>query len=147
MVFRRKTPEEKAARREHSEQFKKESREMWETARKVRKRANQERDEKRLAALRALLQPDETLEATLRTAEVLMKKDVLFTTKRVIIASTADTVESIPYRSISRFHTSTSFLGKSVTLEVAGRRGSLELGFDDVADRDRAVAILNQYAI
>jgi hypothetical protein len=57
------------------------------------------------AWLDAWLQPNETVEATMRTSELLFKSDVIFTSSRILVAGVSDdpSVESVPYGSITSF--------------------------------------------
>jgi hypothetical protein len=58
----------------------------------------------------------------------------------------AESEESIPYRAITGFRTS-SFITKDINLEVSGRRDSVDLLFKEQAERDRALEILNTHAL
>jgi hypothetical protein len=76
-----------------------------------------------------------------------MKKDLIFTSKRLIVAPVhGEDTESIPYRAITGFRTS-NFITKDINLEVSGRRESVDLLFKEQAERDRALEILNTYAL
>lgn len=105
-------------------------------------------EQRRREALTALLQPDEPTLALFKTAEALMKKYVLFTPKRLLVASvhSPSDAESIPYRSITGFAAS-NFITKDIKLSVVGRKDSLELSFDDIVERDEAIALLNSHAL
>jgi hypothetical protein len=145
--LKRKTLEEKAAANAEKEARKAELRAKWDAARAERKRAKFEERAKRLERMKGTLQPDETLEAEFRTAEPLIKKDLLFTSKRLLIAPVhGDDIESIPYRVITSFNTR-NLITRDLVLHVQGRRNALELLFDNGADRDRALDVLNRHAV
>ncbi|HXH87342.1 MAG TPA: hypothetical protein VNI55_01880 [Gaiellaceae bacterium] len=152
MAFGRRTAEEKAALRAEKDKRKAESRERLRSVIDERRGAENERrgaeNEKRTQVLTGMLQPDESVLALLTTAEAVMKKLVLFTPKRVLVAPVHDpaSAESIPYRSITGFAAS-NFITKDIKLNVSGRRGQLELSFSSADDRDKALAILSANAV
>ena len=76
-------------------------------------------------------------------------RDLIFTSKRLIIAMGKD-FESIPYRAITRFNTSNVATGlgiSSIHVDVMSRKGSLELRFENEADRAHALELLNRYTL
>ncbi len=110
-----------------------------------RQQKKQDEEAQRLQKIKDQLQPDETVEAEFRTAEVMMWKDLVFTSKRLIVVR-GENMESIPYRAMTGF-TTENFMPKGINLWVAGRKHKLELTFTDAADRDRALEILNKHAL
>jgi len=146
-LLKRKTPEERAAAKAEKEARSAESRAKWDAARQERQREKQDHRAARLDKIKATLQPDETVEADFRTAENIMKKDVVFTSKRLLIAPVQGTdFESIPYRAITGFRT-TNFITRDINIAVSGRSGTVDLLFKDESERDRALEILNRYAL
>lgn len=141
MSFTRRTADEKAALRAEKAQRKAEIRERLQSQVKETRETEEQR---RREALTAVLQADEPVVALFKTAEALMKKYVLFTPKRLLVASvhSPSDAESIPYRSITSFAAS-NFITKDIKLTVAGRKDTLELSFDDASERDEAMAVLN----
>jgi Ribosomal protein L7/L12 C-terminal domain len=93
------------------------------------------------------LQPNETVEATMRTAALISKKDVVFTSSRILVADVADDprVETTSYDSIASFRGDWNWLTQQVTLNVAGTRREIILRFASREDHDRALAILNRH--
>jgi hypothetical protein len=143
---RGKSPEEKAAAKSEKDALKATLRTQWEESKERQRGEKIERVDKRMEKLKATLAPDETIEAELRTAETLMKKDLIFTSKRLIIGlASSENWESIPYRAITGIGTS-NFLTKDIDLTVVGRHGTLKLIFGEEADRDRALEVLNTFA-
>lgn len=147
-LLKRKTEEEKASARADKEARKAEILAKWDAARAERQAVKTTQREARIDKIRALLAADEMIEADFTTAELMMKKDAVFTTKRLLIAPAVPggAIESIPYRSITAFR-SENFITKNVLIEAQGQRDSLELAFDQEADRDRAIEVLNNYAL
>jgi hypothetical protein len=144
--FGRRPLEERQALRAEKARRKEETRERL-RARMVEHRRAEE--EKQTRALLSLLGPDEEVLGLFETAEALMKKYVLFTPKRLLVASVSDpasTGESIPYRSISSFATS-NFITKDVRLTVTGRRDNVELSFDNADLREQVLALLNAHVL
>jgi hypothetical protein len=138
--LKRKTPEEKAAAKAEKQARAAEISAKWDEM-KAQERA------KRLERMKGELQPDETFEAEFRTAEAMMKKNLLFTSKRLLISPThGDDIESIPHRAITSFSTK-NFITRDLVLRAQGRRDALELLFDNEAERDRARDILNRHAV
>jgi hypothetical protein len=142
---RRKSPEEKAAAKAEKDARKASLRAQWEEGKEQQRAERTERREERMEKVRATLAPNETVEAELRTAETVMKKDLIFTSRRLIIGlASGENWESVPYRAITGIGTS-NFLTKDIDLTVVGRRGELKLVFDEDADRDRALEVLNTF--
>jgi hypothetical protein len=74
-----------------------------------------------------------------------MKKDLVFTSKRLIIAPVhSEDWESIPYRAVTGTR-SGNFITKDIHLSVVGRRDQLKLMFEKESDRDRALEVLNTF--
>jgi hypothetical protein len=144
-LLRRKSPEEKAAAKAERDARVAALRAEWEERQEQRREETTERIEKRMEKVKATLAPDETVEAELRTTGTLMKKDLIFTSKRLLIGLVSgEDWESIPYRAISGTR-SGHFITKDIHLTVVGRPGTLTLMFDDEADRDRALEVLNTF--
>jgi hypothetical protein len=141
VIFRRRTPEEKAARRAKWEERRQASRARWESDKAARKQAETD-------ALKALLQPGEEIELQLTTGEVIMKKEVIVTSKRLILApgGAASSAKSIPFRSITALDTS-QFVTHDLRLTIQGEKDKLELTFKEKADRDRLRDALTKHTL
>ena len=142
MAFRR-SPEDRAARREAKQQRKIETRERLRGLVEERRRDERGRQE---GVLTAMLEEGEEVEALLQTAEALMKKYVLLTSKRLIVASAHDPrrAESILYRAING-HSTSNFITRDLALEIAGRRDKLELRFETDDERSQALRVLQAH--
>lgn len=140
-LSRRKTPEAKAAAKAEREARKAEFRAQWEAAKE-----RTEWRQRRFAKILATLQPDEPVEAEFLTAGTLIKKYLVFTSRRLLVSRGGDHIESIPYRAINSF-TTRNLITLDVVLRIADRKDELELLFGDEADRDRARDILTRHAI
>jgi Ribosomal protein L7/L12 C-terminal domain len=106
-------------------------------------------EESRTAWLETWLQPNETVEATIRTSELVMKNDVVFTSSKVLIAGVHDdpAVESVPYDSIASFRATWNWLSQEVSLDISGTRREITLRFATRQDYDRAREILNRHVV
>jgi hypothetical protein len=152
MAFGRRSSEERAAHRQAKEQRKAETRERLmahvEKRRREEEDKRREAEDKRIEALTAVLQPGEEVEALFKTAEAVMKKYVLLTSARLIVASvhTPNQAESILYRAISSFETS-KFITRDIALEIAGRRDRLELQLQNDEERDEVLRVLQSHLV
>lgn len=139
----RRNQEEKAARREAKAKRKNESRERL---RGLMNERHQEEEERRRAALMQMLEPDEQVEALLRTSEAVMKKYVCLTSKRLLVASFHDPkrADSIMYRAINGYSTS-NFITRDLALDITGRRDKLTLQFRTDEERQEAIRVLQAH--
>lgn len=70
--------------------------------------------------MKGTLQADETAEAEFRTAETLMKRDLVFTSKRLLVfLAGSNDIESIPYRAIASLRTK-NLITRDIVLDVQG---------------------------
>jgi len=139
-LFRRKTTEQQAEEAAAKQARVEELRRKWPHVFDARRREH-------LEQMTELLAPGEAFEGEFQTAELVMKKDLIFTSRRLLVSlSGTRDVEAIPYRSITSVRTA-KFVTHDLVLIVDGRRDRLELQFREQADRDAAVAILNRHEV
>jgi hypothetical protein len=88
-----------------------------------------------------MLQPDETIEVEFRTDESVLSSDVVFTSKRLLVASKdSDNHESMPYRSVTNIKTKRRLGdGRVVEVTAQGRNEKLVLPFADEGLHDNAL--------
>jgi hypothetical protein len=147
MGFLRRDSETREARRQENEARKAASRARWDEARAEQRRKDAEEFEARLSPrLAAILEEGETVQVRLETGEVLMKKIVVLTDRRLIVMSKASLdQESFPYRSIASWR-ELNFITKDAVLSVVGRDSDLSLCFKRAEDRDLLLSVLNSHA-
>lgn len=136
MPFRRRSDEENAARAERRAEKKAQAKQR---ADEFRANWSAEREKRKTAevdSMKALLQEGETLDGMFRTNDVIVKKHVLVTSRRIIIGFEAESAESIFYRHIAGLDTS-NFITKDFSLAVSGRKDKVNLTFQSADDRDR----------
>jgi arsenate reductase-like glutaredoxin family protein len=88
-------------------------------------------------AMQDLLQDGETLDGMFRTNELILKKHVLVTSRRLIVGFDAENTESIFYRHIAGLETSNFLAERDLSVAVAGRKEKLKLTFGKAEDRDQ----------
>jgi hypothetical protein len=135
-VFKRRTGEEKAARAQRkaerkagAEQRKAELRDKWK-ADKERRQADAVNE------MKTLLQDGETLDGVFRTNDLLLKKHVLVTSKRLIVGMDARNADSFFYPHVAGIQTANLLGDKDLVVTMAGGKNQVELHFASADDRD-----------
>ncbi len=135
-MFKKRTDEEKAARAQRKAEKKAEAERKVSEWQDKRKADKEHRQADEIDAMKALLQDGESLDGMFRTNDVLMKKHVLVTSKRLIVGMDANSAESYFYPHVAGIQTSNLFGDKDIVVTMAGGKNKVELHFTSAEDRD-----------
>jgi len=136
-MFKRRTDEEKAARAQRKAEKKAEANQRVTEMREKLRADKERRKADEIDALKALLQDGETLDGMFRANDVLMKKHVLVTSKRLIVGFDAKNAESIFYSHVARGRTSRGSSRSSSARVQVQERAHRRTEADGIATRRR----------